>query len=509
MTEEFIERRIVLGLIISTEYIQKIRGIWDSKLLEASTARTIAGWCMDYFDQYHKAPNKDIQSIYNAKLKGGLSQEEAEWIEGVLDNLSKEYERDNFNTPYLIDQTKKYFQERSLWDHIDTIKGALENNELIEAEKEAYSYSSILKENQSAIDPFSKEAVSIVKKAFKEREKPLIKFPKALGDFWGSEFVRGAFVAILGMEKKGKTFVLIEIAIRAIKSKCNVVFFQAGDMTEEQQIRRLGVYLTKRSDQPRYCKGMFLPTIDCLYNQIDTCNEEMRECDFGIFKPEDDVKGAGLEILSNLYRENKDYVACHNCDKISGVPWLKWREEVPVLKWTEAYRAFREFQKKHNARFKLSTHANETLRISEIKSLLRIWEKEEGFVPDLIIIDYADIMAPDPDCTRLEFRNQTNKIWQRLRNLSQEQKCLVVTATQAAASSYDHNLLRLSDFSEDKRKFAHVTAMYGLNQTSEEKKIGIMRLNEMVVRDADFDSKQTIKVLQRLQIGRPFLGSFK
>jgi hypothetical protein len=85
--------------------------------------------------------------------------------------------------------------------------------------------------------------------------------------------------------------------------------------------------------------------------------------------------------------------------------------------------------------------------------------------------------------------------------------CLVITATQAAASSYDHATQRLSDFSEDKRKYAHCTAMYGLNQTDQEKKIGLMRLNELVVREGDYDRSTTISVLQRLQMGRVFLGS--
>ena len=50
--------------------------------------------------------------------------------------------------------------------------------------------------------------------------------------------------------------------------------------------------------------------------------------------------------------------------------------------------------------------------------------------------------------------------------------------------------------------------MYGLNQSADEKQIGIMRINELLVRDSDFNSNRPIKVLQRLQIGRPFLGSY-
>jgi hypothetical protein len=138
-----------------------------------------------------------------------------------------------------------------------------------------------------------------------------------------------------------------------------------------------------------------------------------------------------------------------------------------------------------------------------------LWEKQDNFVPDIILIDYADILASDADSSRLEPRNQQNKIWQRLRKLSQQKHCLVVTATQADAASYDKNTLGLSNFSEDKRKYGHVTAMYGLNQSPEEKQIGIMRVNELVIRDGAFDRMNQIKILQCLEIGRPFLDSFR
>jgi hypothetical protein len=75
-----------------------------------------------------------------------------------------------------------------------------------------------------------------------------------------------------------------------------------------------------------------------------------------------------------------------------------------------------------------------------------------------VIIDYADILAPDVDCTRLDKLEQTNRNWQRMRRLSQERHCLVITATQAAATAYDKDSMTLKDFSDNKKKYAHVTA---------------------------------------------------
>ena len=96
------------------------------------------------------------------------------------------------------------------------------------------------------------------------------------------------------------------------------------------------------------------------------------------------------------------------------------------------------------------------------------------------------------------------------RALSQERHALLITATQADAESYKKGRLSLSNFSEDKRKLAHVTAQYGLNQDPQgrEKKLGIMRINEIVVREGEFSADNEVYVLQDLAAGRPFLESF-
>jgi hypothetical protein len=95
-----------------------------------------------------------------------------------------------------------------------------------------------------------------------------------------------------------------------------------------------------------------------------------------------------------------------------------------------------------------------------------------------------------------------------MRSLSQEKHCLVVTATQSDADSYKADLLDMKNFSESKSKYAHVTGMFGLNQRPNEKKIGLMRINEIVIREGEFDRASCVHVLQRLQTGRPYLSSY-
>lgn len=511
--DAFIERRIIIGMIVSTEYLQEVSQFWSPTLLAAPTSRLLSEWCFEYFNKYQHAPSRDIESIF-ANKKEIMPLDKADDIEKILTGLSEEYEDDQFNVKYLIDETTQYLQKRHLKKFADDIKGALLSGSVTEAEKIATSYSPLVSEAEyQSIDPFC--SAQRIRRAFEEKNQILIEFPvrdpsmKALGEFWNDQLTRDGFVAIMGPEKRGKTFMLIELAMRAMSSGCNVAFFQAGDMTENQHLRRLCIYLSKRSDKKKYNHGLWIPEVDCLKNQSDECNKssDVRECDFGVMK--DKRKQIDFDELCKLSAKNPDYKPCRNCRELEGTVWLKKQPTTKPLTWKEAYQHVHKWQKDHNNKFRLCTYPNDSLCVSEIKSLLDIWERQDGFVPDVIIVDYADILAPDPDCTRLEHRHQVNKTWQRLRRLSQERHNLVATATQADAASYDKDSLKLSNFTDDKRKYSHVTAMYGLNQNDNEKKIGIMRLNALVVREDDFSITSQIRILQRLQIGRPFLGSFR
>jgi hypothetical protein len=504
MEDEFIERKICIGAISSTEYLTGITSIWNPVLIESATARMLCLWSKEYFDQYEKAPGRDIEGIYSSKLKTGLQKEHAEWIEDVLESLSDESVQEPINASYLIDQTRIYFKERSLRILSDDIQFELDKGQISNAEDLLSQYSPIQTTECNYLDPFGLEAKEVVKSAFAEREQPLIKFPKAFGAFWNRELVRGGFVALMGSEKKGKSMLLVELAMKALKAGSHVAFFQAGDMTESQQLRRIAIYLTERSNEERYCRGQWIPEPDCLLHQLDTCDKNCREGNARLFKNEKEIN---FESLSTIARANPEHIPCYNCtNDRKGASWLKWREGKQPLTWTQAYRALRTFGKKQSSKFRISTHANGTLSVQGIKGVLSQWQKQDGFIPDVVIIDYADLLVSD--VSRLDFRHQQNNIWQQLRNLSQERNALVLTVTQIAARGYGKDLLSMDDFSEDKRKMAHVTACYGLNQTPDEKRIGIMRINPIVIRESDFDTHKPVTILQRLQIGRPFLGSW-
>ena len=128
--------------------------------------------------------------------------------------------------------------------------------------------------------------------------------------------------------------------------------------------------------------------------------------------------------------------------------------------------------------------------------------EQKGYIPDVIIVDYADIMAPSE---KGDYRNQLDGIWKRLRGLAQKRKALVVTASQSGRSSIDKEV-DATDIAEDIRKIAHVTSMVSLNQTPTDIKNGVMKLKQLAIRDGEREFRQAV-CLQCLSIGKPVLDS--
>lgn len=509
-----LERHIIIGMIVSDEYIRHIRSLWLEDLFLSSTAKTIANWAINYFDKYNESPKEEIQSIFQDKYdKDQLSDEEAEDIEDILESLSDEFERGKFNVQYLIDRTKPYFLERHLEIHEKKIKELRKNGDLEEANKLAAEYSPPVEKVSNTIDLADKDIDDEIRDAFNEDNQPLFELPGPLGEMMNEFMTRDSFVALLAPEKRGKTWWLMKLALYASRYGCNAAVFQAGDMSKHQFLRRVMINKAKKSDKEKYVGKQWIPVKDCIRNQLDTCDLDDRECDFGIFSKgeiEDPRKEITKSLLIKKANEYPDYNPCHNCDLFSshklGTPWLVEKDLGGPLTAEEAVKVNEKHFKKRKRRFKIDTYPTKTLTIKQIKSKLKEWERNDGFIPDVIIIDYADILATKTG----EFRHGQNDLWMDLRALSQEKHVLLLSATQADAKSYSKDTMNMDNFSEDKRKLAHVTGMFGINQDAKgrEKEIGITRINKIVVREGELIPSEQVYVLQSIKQGEPILTSY-
>jgi hypothetical protein len=258
----------------------------------------------------------------------------------------------------------------------------------------------------------------------------------------------------------------------------------------------------KTADEWRVGKEIQIPEMDCLLNQNNTCIRAGRvSCGQSIL----DATGKQISELP------EGYVACKRCHMrdlsfkgaVTMIPSVldSMITEEDCIRWRKVF----QYRTK-GRRFKVSTHSNSTVNVADLNNILLKWKYEEQYEPDVIVIDYADILAPED--SKKDQRTIQDERWRALRRLSQDFNCLVITATQAGRSTYTSDVVSASDVSEDKRKNAHLTGMLGLHQVPEEKSHGVIRVGWLMLREGDFNESEQAVVLQDLSRGQVHLDSY-
>jgi len=450
------ERIILTGMITDDSVLGNVNDKWDGQLFGSKWSNIVAEWCCDYFDTYSKAPNGDIEGLFSTWASGTKDKATIKLVEEFLTQLSGNYKRisKKTNTRYVIDKASRHFNRIQMARLAEELTADLDRGKVKGAIKRVAAFNKIEMGAGSAINMLADKQA--IRDAFDEKDESLIVYPDALGVFFKKALQRDALIAAMGPEKSAKTFWLMDMTWRAVEQGRKTAFFAVGDMSQNQMVRRFA------------------------------------------------TRGAQRPLQDGIWR----IPTAMTVDPMEDTPEVSYKEEAarkPMTK-TQAWKGFQKL-KRGGDNFKLSCHPNSSINVAGIRSILSGWERN-GWVPDVVVIDYADILAP-PSGSGQESREQVNATWKQLRALSQANHCLVLTATQADAQSYNANTLSRSNFSEDKRKMAHVTGLFGLNSTDEERKAGCMRLNWIVLRDSPFSASDVVHTAGSLAVANPsMLSSF-
>lgn len=434
-----VKKKILTGMIVSTEALAQIVPLWKRESFATKSENLIASWCVDFYSKHQEAPKKNIEDIASAWAETNQDKATITLISTILDGLSSDYEKEKIEIipSHIVDLAKTHFNEVKLGKAAEEIQILYANREFVKLEEKIINFSPS-ETNISPIIPIFQDLKAISDCCGYMKTPPLITYPEGLGDFFEDSLKEDNFVAFMGPDKSGKSYWLLDVAFRACYQRNKVMYFEAGDLTQNQVMSR---FMVRVSERPAFPKIIDYPT--------------------------DILEGNPCRVV------------------------LERREYLGELTFKKAARACRkaidERIKSNEEYFKLKCYSNSTLKVSEIRSVLE-GQKRVGWIPKVVVIDYADILCPPT--VHDSARDQVNEIWEELRALSQDYHCLVVTATQANAKSYSAETLDRRHFSEDKRKNANVTGMIGISSTNAEKEQGLCRLNWVVRREKAYsDSK--------------------
>ena len=170
----------------------------------------------------------------------------------------------------------------------------------------------------------------------------------------------------------------------------------------------------------------------------------------------------------------------------------------------EARKKARAVIQKFGGRLIIRKYPMGSCDMRELERYLDYLETFEGFVPDVLLNDYADIQKP-MDSTK-QTRDQLNETYIYHKRLADERNMLVVTPSQATREAIRAKRLTMKDFSEDVRKLANCDWTIAICQTDAQAGSSVATLYVVAARDGVMDVG--CGVVQNLDIGQFASSSF-
>jgi|GEM_PF-3402883 len=485
------EEDILLATIISESYLKVLRSIFKPEYITNSLIRDAIKWCINYFEKYGKSPKSDIKQFLDIGIvKGKLSIEDENLLKKLLSRLSREIEHvSSFNTQNYINHTKHYFGRRDLEIRISEANYLLQKDDIERA-------NIILKENKNITELSGRASkiftTNIIDATLSEEAlQSVLVLPGELGRLFGA-IRRGWLVAFLAPPKVGKSTALLELVFLAVNNFKKVLYInlEMDEITCNLRFYRRFLGLPTPADF--YDKDVYpviVPQFDCLHNQSGACFHSGRE--------------GGASIADSIERKIP-YKPCKYCFVNKDD---QWDEEPPIItsfpvkqnfslsdfvgnyndlkdgirKYKEKYKHKLQSITRHLTTYlRVATYPSFVATIDDIRAEIELLDLEEGFKPDIIIIDYADILF-----NKTNDRHGLDKIWKEMKALSGEMSSLVVSASQTNRPALNKILRGQEDVAEEFKKMGHVDMFIGLSQLPFEKEHGLMRWNTVAHRHRD------------------------
>jgi replicative DNA helicase len=145
--------------------------------------------------------------------------------------------------------------------------------------------------------------------------------------------------------------------------------------------------------------------------------------------------------------------------------------------------ALQNIQKIHKGKLIVKKYRTNEASVDTLRSHLTRLYMEKGFKPDVIIVDYADLLTPRKSYADKRF--ELESVYLDLRDLGDEFNCPVWSASQTNRGALDKKVITISDLAEAFNKANIADFMVALCQTIEEKDAGEMRWHVAKHRDGE------------------------
>lgn len=421
ISPEAIEEGVLSLLCFNDEQAVKLAlKVTDEHLFTNRTNQLIAQKALDYIKKYSKAPKQAIEYLLEPDLVKG---EGGKLLRQELDILVK----NQVDPVFINSELDNFIERQKLTNTLQTSLELLQQGDLDKAKERIHQASSIpVTDGNSGI--WMKDSSQAL--SFFEIDENAEFFSSGV-DILDQRKVRPerkTLTLLIAAKGKGKSHFLVQVGKTALQHHKKVLHITL-EMSDKKTARRyIQSIFSLTRDQVSQIR---VPYFTKDQNNVTQINFRDLQRD-SLFNKRDNIR----EIMDR-------WKSCP--------PWLV--KEFPTG----------------------------ALSVQHLSMFMDGLEKEKGFKPDILIIDYADLMNIDRESLRID----TGRLYIELRGLAVSRNFALVTASQGNRESDDAKLVGKRNVAEDWSKVCTADTVLTYSQTPQERTLGLARILTAAAREAE------------------------
>ena len=408
-------------LITDDDFCRMVHGRLEPKHFTSSLASSIATLCLDYFAEYRQAPKDHFIDEFARWAIRLKPDQEQEAVTYALKLRDLPPPNRDYVLRRINDSIKLRVREEAALQYAQMVG----EGKIEDADNVMYkALRSGLPDEEEPLDYLTDLTALTTRQ---EQAEYLVRTGVPAMDRVFGGFGRGQLISYLGGQKAGKTWAMQWLARQCLKFGLLVLHVSHEVGQEEMELRY-----------------------------------DMMFCGRG--------KHMGKIIELPIHKGNK----------------IDHRSLTVRSIWdADAVRKGRRAARVHGGRLLIKKYPMGTCTPAEIERLLSYLENYLGFLPDVIINDYVDIM--DLSAYSKETRHQINAGYVWSKALADSRNALVVTASQLNREGLERRFIRRKHVGEDIRKLANVDTMLAIGRSPADVKAHLAGMSILVSRGEQMD----------------------
>jgi len=435
-----LQENILVLLCFDDETAPLIINSVNIGLFESEPYKEIAKQAVEYYAQFKETPKDHLGDLLEEQLNDEKDSRKADLYKKILINL---YEfKDNINTKYVISKITEFVRQQRLKSAIVDATTQVKEGNLDNAEN---ILNKSLKSTLDVFDPgirFTDTKRSLgffdnLTPAYSTGIKPL--------DIVGFGPAPGELLIMLASANRGKTWGLVHLGKFCALQRLKVLHVSL-EMSEEKMAQR-------------YVQNFY---------------------SYGKRKSEAQYMNFTADEMGRFVSMDPVQIERPSLFKLG----IQGKIEQKLL------------HMEHRLKLWIKRFPTGALTIQGLEAYLDAMDRFHHFQPDVLIVDYADLMK----LNSMNLRIDTGNLYKDLRRICVERNLAGITASQSNRLGEDAKIISLKHLAEDYSKAAIADNILAYCQTSQELKLGLARL--FIAKARDEEREQTILISQCYRIGQ-------